>query len=506
MHRTKAPKSNMMKNRSIGMWAFLAAIAVALAAVLFASIQTVWDDSVLRELAQSYRQQVFELRGEPEATANASATLPLDGIVILITGSTSGIGRSLTRWAFRKGATIVAMGRSKTKLESLQEELTETDKSALERFFPMVADMSDLVSVSSSVDDISDILSSASIQQIDIVVCNAGIFQSTDQSASFPTSKQGHELTFGVNYLSHFLLAEKLMRTRTAGEENEGPFILSPKTSRVVQVSSSFHLGIDGTALSMIPSESDPSSLVPIASQTSSYYNAGEEGPLLSFLKYNFRPQRQYANSKLAQVLQTKVMNREYLSKLDNQEIDSNDRVYVPFVSACPGWVATEIMRSKMEKESLREKLYRALAYDSDGYGLASILKAMFDPTFLEFDRTSEKLYGESLDHFPNVGGFGGWASHAAEEKLSSVEKMIMRLVGSRFLDSNFGYTRDVLAQLGAGATILLQPLFQTSDVAVSSKQASQELFRYKSSVASYDRTLQEGLYEWSLEAITDFL
>ena len=354
----------MTKNRSIGLWAFLAAIAFALAAILFASIQTPWDDSVLRNLAQSYRQQVFELRGEPEAIANASATLPLDGIVILITGSTSGIGRSLTRWAFREGATIVAMGRSKTKLEILQEELTETDQSALGRFFPIVADMSDLVSVSSSVDDIRDVLSSTSIQQIDIVVCNAGIFQSTDQSASFPTSKQGHELTFGVNYLSHFLLAEKLMRTRIAGEENEGPFILSSKTSRVVQVSSSFHLGIDGTALSMIPSETNPLNLVPIASQTSSYYNSGEEGPLLSFLKYNFRPQRQYANSKLAQVLQTKIMNREYLS---NQEIDSNDRVYVPFVSACPGWVATEIMRSKMEKESLREKLYRALAYDSDG-------------------------------------------------------------------------------------------------------------------------------------------
>ena len=363
MHCTKAPKSKMTKNRSIGLWAFLAAIAFALAAILFASIQTPWDDSVLRNLAQSYRQQVFELRGEPEAIANASATLPLDGIVILITGSTSGIGRSLTRWAFREGATIVAMGRSKTKLEILQEELTETDQSALGRFFPIVADMSDLVSVSSSVDDISDVISSSAIEQIDIVVCNAGIFQSTDQSASFPTSKQGHELTFGVNYLSHFLLAEKLMRTRIAGEENEGPFILSSKTSRVVQVSSSFHLGIDGTALSMIPSETNPLNLVPIASQTSSYYNSGEEGPLLSFLKYNFRPQRQYANSKLAQVLQTKIMNREYLS---NQEIDSNDRVYVPFVSACPGWVATEIMRSKMEKESLREKLYRALAYDSD--------------------------------------------------------------------------------------------------------------------------------------------
>ena len=130
----------------------------------------------------------------------------------------------------------------------------------------------------------------------------------------------------------------------------------------------------------------------------------------------------------------------------------------------------------------------------------------MFDPTFLDFDRTSEKIYGESLDHFPNVGGFGGWASHAAEEKLSSVESMIMSILGIQSMDGAFGYTRDVLAQLGAGATILVQPLFQTSDVAVSSKQASQELFRYKSSVASYDRTLQEGLYEWSLEAITEFL
>lgn len=505
----------MVKKRSIGLGAFLVAVVFAFAAILFASQRSnaVWDDSVLKNLAQSYRQQVFELRDETQVkTATESSTFALDGIVILVTGSTSGIGRSLVRWAFREGATIVAMGRSKTKLEILQTELTETtEKSISGRFFPIVADMSDLVSVSSSVETIRSILSSAMIPQIDIVVCNAGIFQSTDQSASFPSSKQGHELTFGVNYLSHFLLAEKLMRTRIAGEEmDEGSFILSPKTSRIVQVSSSFHMGVDGTALSMVQSKANTSSSAPLASQASSYYNSGQEGPFLDYLKFNYRPQRQYANSKLAQMLQTKILNRKYLSQLDKQGHDSQNRVYVPFVSACPGWVGTEIMRSKMEQESLRENLFYSLSFDSDGYGLASIIKAMFDPIFLDLSNSSETIYGDSLDHFPNVGGFAGWASLAGEEALTFVESILKNIIGNQSLDGIFGYKRDFLAQAGAAVTILIQPLFKTPDVVVGANRpddmASHELFRYKSSVASYDRTIQEGLYEWSIQAVAEYL
>ena len=162
-----------------------------------------------------------------------------------------------------------------------------------------------------------------------------------------------------------------------------------------------------------------------------------------------------------------------------------------------------------MEHKSLREKLYWSLSFDSDGYGLASILKAMFDPVFLDLSKSSETTYGNSLDHFPNVAGFAGWASVAGEEALTFVESILKNIVGNQSTDGILGYKRDFLAQAGAAVTILRQPLFKTPDIVIGANRpdtASHELFRYKSSVASYDRTLQEGLYEWSIQAVAGYL
>ena len=134
----------------------------------------------------------------------------------------------------------------------------------------------------------------------------------------------------------------------------------------------------------------------------------------------------------------------------------------------------------------------------------------MFDPIFLDLSNSSETTYGDSLDHFPNVGGFAGWVSLAGEEALTFVESILKNIIGNQSLDGIFGYKRDFLAQAGAAVTILIQPLFKTPDVVVGANRtddmASHELFRYKSSVASYDRTLQEGLYEWSIQAVAEYL
>jgi FlaA1/EpsC-like NDP-sugar epimerase len=115
---------------------------VAITAIL-STVKTgtkTWDDSVLRDLARSYRQRVFLHQEEKLITINATTNTgenatfpaPVDGIVILVTGSTSGIGRSLVRWAFKEGATILAMGRSKAKLEKLRDELLVESEPGLE--------------------------------------------------------------------------------------------------------------------------------------------------------------------------------------------------------------------------------------------------------------------------------------------------------------------------------------------------------------------------------------
>lgn len=511
---------------------FLAIILVALAAILFNTKS--WDDSFLRGLAQSYRERVLLIRGKDqsisESATNVSSTAPLDGIVILVTGSTTGIGRSLARWTFREGATVVAMGRSKSKLAKLREELVETEREDL-RFFPIVADMADLASVSTSVDVIGRTLSSAMIRQIDIVVCNAGMWHSAKASSSNISSKQGYELTFGVNYLSHFLLTEKLMHTKIAygdpdrdeTNETDDQYILSLKTSRVVQVSSSFHMGVDGTALSVVAndeintSNNEKMSHSPLASRTPNAGNIERQGFVLRFLMTSFLNQRQYANSKLAQLLHARMLNRQFFN-LENEGNNSINRVYVPFVSACPGWVGTKIMRSKIEQESWRERLFYIMTYDVDGYGLSSILKAMFDPLLLDLindddDKiNSHKKFDspiEDLDYYPNQGGLLIWLSYVGDRAVFFLQSILTNLLGTHYVNEIIKYSRDILATIGCLGVMATQSLFKTSDISAGNNpndNISVKLFKSKSSTASYNRMLQSELYGWSANAIADYL
>lgn len=578
----------MVFGRSNGRSAVLAAIAVAIIAILSA-VKTgtkTWDDSVLRDLARSYRQRVLLPQEEKFVTTNATPNTgeninipaPLDGIVILVTGSTSGIGKSLVRWAFKEGATVLAMGRSKTKLDKLRDELLaentqefglsersssiesneskftggesgDKESSLIRRFFPIVADMSDLTSVSTAVDVIRSTLSPTLIRRIDVVVCNAGIWASSDTAASTISTEQGHDLTFGVNYLSHFLLTEKLMRTRIVGGgpnrdetiDDEDQYLLSPMTSRVVQVSSTFNTGVDGTALSVVAKEKCEASnydedakkhkierddnieaikhisYSPRASRVPDACTSGEEGSILHHLHFFFLNQRSYANSKLAQLLHARMSNRKYFIHLGNKGNNFHlgsapkNRVYVPFVSSCPGWVGTHIWRSKIEYESWRERLFFAFAYDVDGYGLSSILKAMFDPLLL--DLTNENIEDaklvssiENVDYYPNSCGFLAWLIYASDRTLVLLESMSTIFFGTKYINDIVKYTRDIVSTLGSGLALGIQHIFTTSDITVRhTREVPQKLFRHKSSTASYNRTLQQDLYEWSLEAVADY-
>jgi NAD(P)-dependent dehydrogenase (short-subunit alcohol dehydrogenase family) len=574
--------------------AILLIIAVAITAML-STVRTsphtgmgtsIWDDSVLKDLARFYRQQLFHLHDETTGTNsrnNVTSSPPLDGIVILVTGSTSGIGRSLVRWTYKEGATVLAMGRSRAKLEKLRSELVEphhlsrqedaTDfgssdcsksaetegsecnigiemediPSTRQEFFPIVADMSDLNSVSTAVDTIRSTLSPTTIRRIDIVVCNAGIWVSNDAVSTAISTEQGHDLTFGVNYLSHFLLTEKLMRTRRAGGgpdriptmDDEDQYLLSPKTSRVVQVSSTFNMGVDGTALSAVSHEEYKTSNInkgtkndkieedengveaftrtshsPPASRVPSACSNNDEGLILNFLQSWFRSQRQYANSKLAQLLHARISNRKFFVFLESIGSASKARVYVPFVSACPGWVGTHILRATIEYKSWQERLFNAFAFDVDGYGLSSILKAMFDPLLLDLydNKDNDNRRGlsiENIDYFPNICGIVVWTMCVGERILVLLESMSTNFLGTTYINGVMKYSRDIISTIGSSITFAAQHFFTTPDIIPSNKHArlvSQELFRYKSSTASYNRTLQHDLYEWSLKAVADYL
>mmetsp|Transcript_1397 Transcript_1397/g.2207 ORF Transcript_1397/g.2207 Transcript_1397/m.2207 type:complete len:388 (+) Transcript_1397:133-1296(+) len=252
---------------------------------------------------------------------------PLKGLVVVVTGATSGIGLSLTKALSRKGATVVAVGRSQGKLELLRNETVGVQ--------PVVADLDDLSSVSDAADDIGK-----KFRRIDILVNNAGIYSNPFLLQS-PTTKQNFDQAFGVNYLSHFLFTEKLL-----------PLLRKSKKATVVQITSTFHWASDGSDLDVV-GDSPPKASLP-----------GGVGIL-------FRDQRSYSDSKLAQILHSRALIRQ----VENQG-------KIRAVNICPAWVGTQIVG---RKGGIVHYLLGSAAFPVNGWGLASTFSGMFDTSNNDF-------------------------------------------------------------------------------------------------------------------------
>jgi NAD(P)-dependent dehydrogenase (short-subunit alcohol dehydrogenase family) len=123
---------------------------------------------------------------------------PLDEQTILITGSTGGLGLATAERLVRSGATVLVHGRSEQKLERTLAKLA--DRGARVRGF--VADLASLEEVRRLARCVQD-----GMDRLDVLVNNAGVAVMDGRR----TSRDGFELTFAVNYLSHFLLTARLM-------------------------------------------------------------------------------------------------------------------------------------------------------------------------------------------------------------------------------------------------------------------------------------------------------
>jgi retinol dehydrogenase-12 len=113
---------------------------------------------------------------------------------ILITGATSGIGRAGAIELARRGHSISVIGRDKTKLDLLAEELGG-------RVALYQADLADLTQVR----DVAEAIAAAD-QQIDVLVNNAGV------AARGPRlTGDGFDEMLAANYLGPFLLTHLLL-------------------------------------------------------------------------------------------------------------------------------------------------------------------------------------------------------------------------------------------------------------------------------------------------------
>ena len=136
--------------------------------------------------------------------------------VILVTGSTGGLGREVARRLGSQGAHVIVHGRNAQRGKELVAEIV-AEGSGSARFYR--ADFSSLQEVREFGDKIL-----ADYSRLDVLINNAGFGSAPNQRM---VSQDGHELRFQVNYLAGFLLTKMIM-----------PLIMDSQPSRIVNVSS----------------------------------------------------------------------------------------------------------------------------------------------------------------------------------------------------------------------------------------------------------------------------
>ena len=114
---------------------------------------------------------------------------PLGDQTILITGSTDGHGRRVAELLVERGASVLVHGRDGDKVGRVAGEIRAAGG--------LTADLR-------SFDEVRRL--AEEVDELDTLVNNAGIITGQRQE-----SADGHELTFAVNHLSHFLLTELLL-------------------------------------------------------------------------------------------------------------------------------------------------------------------------------------------------------------------------------------------------------------------------------------------------------
>ncbi len=141
----------------------------------------------------------------------------MKGKIVIVTGANAGIGKATAAQLADMGATVVLACRSKERGETALDELMCVDGRC---FTLMRLDLADLESVRAFAAAFAE-----KFNRLDVLINNAGIL-----GRRRAETKQGYELTFGVNYLGAFLLTMLLL-----------PLLERSEQGRVVMMTSVAH-------------------------------------------------------------------------------------------------------------------------------------------------------------------------------------------------------------------------------------------------------------------------
>lgn len=125
----------------------------------------------------------------------------LQGATAIVTGASSGIGRSAATQLAALGAGLILVGRSPEKYRAVQADLD--DRGATHRLVP--ADLARLSSVVAA----ANMIAEGSTNEGELILIN-----NAATAGRRGVTDDGFELAFGVNYFAHFLLTFLLLRAK----------------------------------------------------------------------------------------------------------------------------------------------------------------------------------------------------------------------------------------------------------------------------------------------------
>jgi hypothetical protein len=259
-----------------------------------------------------------------------------------------------------------------------------------------------------------------------------------------------YDRVFVVNYLSHFLLTDKLWPLLSKSNK---------KYAIVAHTTSLSHWAVDGSDLYVSSHVNANDYGTSTTRRNEGMPIAARPGGSTGF--YFYRTQRSYANSKLALIFHARSLRLRQRQKR-NQEPSST---WIHTVSFCPGWVATNIAGPELAV------ILKYIAFSKQGWGIASALMSLFDNNTITDNATPTNDYFTS--------------------------SKVFLLVASLF-------TRPTpwwMYQYGMHDAIF--------DVADKVALFTQNLMPYvgpiKSSPESYNVTIANSLYDWSKAAIAKY-
>ena len=149
--------------------------------------------------------------------AKFKLTQDLQGKVALITGANTGIGRVTARELAKRGAHIVITARNQERAQPVLDEIRTESPQAKVDFIPL--ELSNFASIRACASSFI-----ALNLPLHILVNNAGL------AGAKGLTREGFEMTFGVNHVGTFLLTQLLL-----------PKLQASAPARIVTVASRAH-------------------------------------------------------------------------------------------------------------------------------------------------------------------------------------------------------------------------------------------------------------------------